>query len=247
MKSTVKNGFFALLIALLAGPLASAQTSSPPPSANAVVAKMMELDAQRQSELAGYAAVRRYVAVNKKRRAEMLVRVTCGSDGAKQFSILSEEGSGAIRKHVFYKLLNEETEASRRGTRNSTRLTPENYDFHLIGQEILETGPAYVLAVVPKTENKYLINGKIWVDATDYAIVRIEGQPARNPSFWVHSVRFVHTYQKVHQFWFASSTQTSSQVRFFGAAELTIENSGYALNSQPGYAHGRPQDAKLAQ
>jgi len=247
MKSTVKNGFVALLIAISAGPLASAQASSLPPSANAVVAKMMELDAQRQSELAGYAAVRRYVAVNKKRRAEMLVRVTCGSDGAKQFSILSEEGSGAIRKHVFYKLLNEETEASRRGTRNSTRLTPENYDFHLIGQEILETGPAYVLEVVPKTENKYLINGRIWVDATDYAIVRIEGQPARNPSFWVHSVHFVHTYQKVHQFWFASSTQTSSQVRFFGAAELTIENSGYALNSQPGYAHGRPQDAKLAQ
>jgi len=167
---------------------------------------MMELDAQRQFELAGYASVRRYVAVNKKRRAEMLVQVTCGSDGAKQFSILSEEGSGSIRKHVFYKLLQEETEASRRGTRKSTRLTPDNYDFHLVGQETLESGPAYVLAVVPKIENKYLINGKIWVDARDYAIVRIEGQPARNPSFWVHNVHFVHTYQKVHQFWFASST-----------------------------------------
>jgi hypothetical protein len=247
MKSAIKNGFFALLIAISSGLIASAQTSSPPSSASDVVAKMMELEAQRQSELAGYAAVRRYVAVNKKRRAEMLVRVTCGNDGAKQFSILSEEGSGSIRKHVFYKLLQEETEASRRGTRNSTRLTPENYDFHLIGQEILETGPAYVLAVVPKAENKYLIDGKIWVDAKDYAIVRIEGQPARNPSFWVHSVHFVHTYQKVHQFWFASSTHTSSQVRFFGSAELTIENSGYTLNSQPGYAHGRPQEAKLAQ
>jgi hypothetical protein len=245
MKSTVKNVFFALLIALSTGPLASAQISNPPRSANAVVAKMMELDAQRQSELAGYAAVRRYVAVNKKRRAEMLVRVTCGSDGAKQFSILSEEGSGSIRKHVFYKLLQEETEASRRGTRNSTRLTPENYDFYLVGQETLETGPAYVLSVVPKTENKYLIDGRIWVDAKDYAIVRIEGQPARNPSFWVHNVHFVHTYQKVHQFWFASSTQTSSHVRFFGAAELSIENSGYALNPQPVYAEGRPQEAKL--
>jgi outer membrane lipoprotein-sorting protein len=247
MKSAIKNGFFILLIAILAGPLASTQTSSPAPSADAVVAKMMELDAQRQSGLTGYAAVRRYVAVNKKRRAEMLVRITCSSDGAKQFSILSEEGSGSIRKHVFYKLLQEETEASLRGTRNSTRLTPENYNFYLIGQETLETGPAYVLAVVPKIENKYLIDGKIWVDATDYAIVRIEGQPARNPSFWVHSVHFVHTYQKVHQFWFASSTHTSSQVRFFGAAELIIENSGYALNSQPGYANGRSQEAKLAQ
>jgi len=104
-----------------------------------------------------------------------------------------------------------------------------------------------VLAVKPRKDNKFLYHGKIWVDATDYAIVRIEGQPARNPSFWVHNVHFVHTYQKVHQFWFAASTHTSSQVRIFGAAELTIENSGYALNSQPEYANGRPQEAKLAQ
>ena len=231
MKSAIKNGFFALLIAISAGLIASAQTSSPPPSADAVVAKMMELDAQRQSELAGYAAVRRYVAVNKKRRAEMLVRVSCDSNGAKQFSVVSEQGSGAIRKHLFQKLLSEETEASRRGTRNSTRLTPANYDFQIVGQETLETGPAYVLEVSPRTPNKYLINGKIWVDANDYSIVRIEGQPARNPSFWVHNVHFVHTYQKVGEFWFASSTDTTSQIRIFGDSELTIRNADYKLNS----------------
>ena len=175
-------------------------------------------------------ATRRYVAVNKKRRAEMLVRVECSSDGAKQFTILSEEGSGSIRKHVFQKLLSEETKASRRGTRNSTRLTPANYDFRIVGQETLETGPAYVLEVSPRTPNKYLINGKIWVDANDYSIVRLEGQPARNPSFWVHSVHFVHTYQKVGQFWFASSTRTTSEIRIFGESELRIDNSDYTLN-----------------
>src|SRR5262249_2113795 len=246
MKLGINNALSSLLIVLSAVAVAPAQASTALPSTDAVVAKMMALDAQRQSELTGYTAVRRYVAVNKKRRAEMLVRVTCASDGAKQFSIVSEEGSGAIRKHLFSKLLNEEAEASRRGTRNSSRLIPDNYEFQLIGQEILETGPAYVLAVVPKTEDKYLIHGRIWVDATDYAIVRIEGQPARNPSFWVHSVHFVHTYQKVHQFWFASSTHTTSHVRFFGPSELTIENSDYALNPPPDRTHDRPQEAKLA-
>jgi hypothetical protein len=191
---------------------------------------MMQLDAQRQSELTGYTATRHYVAVNKKRRADMLVQVSCDSNGAKQFSVVSEEGSGAIRKHLFQKLLSEETEASRRGTRNGTRLTPANYDFQIVGQETLETGLAYVLQVSPKTPSKYLIDGKIWVDANDYSIVRIEGQPARNPSFWVHDVHFVHTYQKVGQFWFASSTDTTSQVRIFGDSELTIENIDYKLN-----------------
>jgi outer membrane lipoprotein-sorting protein len=229
MKMTIKNGFSSVTFLLLVT-LASAQASAPLPSAADVVAKMIQFDIQRQSQLTGYTATRRYVAVNKKRRAEMLVRVECARDGAKQFTILSEGGSGSIRKHVFQKLLSGETEASRRGTRNSTRIIPANYDFQIVGQETLETGPAYVLEVSPRTPNKYLINGKIWVDANDYSIVRIEGQPARNPSFWVHNVHFVHTYQKVGQFWFASSTHTTSEIRIFGESELTIDNSDYTLN-----------------
>jgi len=245
MKSATYNAFSILLIALSTVLVSQAQTGDPLPSADSVVAKMMKFDAERQSELTGYTANRRYVAVNKKRRAEMLVRVTCARDGSKQFSILSEQGSGYIRKHVFYKLLTEETEASGRGTRNSTRLTPENYDFQLIGQETLATGPTYVLAVKPKTANKYLIDGKIWVHATDYAIVRIEGQPAKNPSFWVRSVHFVHSYQKVHQFWFASSTLTTTHIFIFGDSELTIENSDYAVNPPPDHTHDGPQEAQL--
>jgi len=247
MNLTLKTATSIVAVAISMAGGASAQSDDVLPSADRVVTTMMQFDAQRQSELTGYTATRRYVAVNKKRRAEMLVRVTCGSDGAKQFSIVSEEGSGSIRKHVFDKLLNEEAEASRRSTRNSTRLTPENYDFQLIGQETLATGPTYVLAVKPKTANKYLIDGKIWVNASDYAIVRIEGQPAKNPSFWVRSVHFVHTYQKIHQFWFASSTLTTSHIFIFGDSELTIENSDYAVNPPPDHTHDGPQEAQLRQ
>ena len=89
--------------------------------------------------------------------------------------------------------------------------------------------PVFLLDVTPKEDNKYLINGRIWVDATDYSIVRIEGSPARNPSFWVRSVHFEHTYQKVGPFWLASSTHSVGEIRSFGEAELTIETSGYAL------------------
>jgi len=250
MRLKFHSAFFILTSVLSAVTIASSQTGDPLPSAEDVVAKMMQFDTQRQSELTGYTAMRRYMAVNKSRHAEMLVRVTCDSSGAKQFSILSEGGSGSIRKLVFHKLLSEETEASRHGTRNSTRLIPANYDFQFVGQEKLETGPAYVLAVSPKTANKYLIDGKIWVNAIDYSIVRIEGQPARNPSFWVHDVHFVHTYQKVGKFWFASSTDTTSQVRIFGDSELTIESVDYKLDS-PGKSNTPPielnGEARLAQ
>lgn len=229
MRPAIKNALASLAIPALSVAVAVAQTGAPLPSAEDVIAKMMQFDAQRQSQMMGYTAVRHYSAVNKKRHADMLVQVNCSGDGVKKFDVLSEDGSGSIRKHVFQKLLREETDASRRGTRSGTRIIPANYDFQIVGQETLETGPAYILQVSPKTENKYLIRGKIWVDASDYSIVRIEGEPARNPSFWVRRVHFVHTYQKVGHFWFASSTYTSSEIRIFGESELTIENSGYTL------------------
>ena len=230
MKLTIKITLSTLAIVFSAVASASSQTGDPLPSADDVVAKMIRTDVERRSELTGYTALRRYVAVNKDRRAEMVVRVDCSPDGSKQFTIVSEEGSSSIRKHAFYKMLSEETMASRRETRDGNHITPANYTFNMLGQDTLDTGPAYVLAIIPKTENKYLIQGRIWVNAKDYSIVRVEGQPAQNPSFWVHDVHFIHTYQRVGQFWFAASTHSTSEIRIFGRSELTIENSDYVLN-----------------
>jgi hypothetical protein len=230
MNPRIKTAFSTLAIVLSAVTSASSQTSDPLPSADDVVAKMLRADAERKSELTGYTALRRYVAVNQNRRAEMVVRVNCSADGAKQFTVISEEGSSSIRKHAFSKMLSEESLASRREIRDGSRITPANYKFNMLGQDTLDAGPSYVLAIVPKTENKYLIEGRIWVNAKDYSVVRVEGQPARDPSFWVHDVHFIHTYQRVGQFWFASSTRSTSEIRIFGRSELTIENSAYELH-----------------
>jgi hypothetical protein len=230
MKIAMNSVILALLVGFLTTAIGTAQTDHPPVTADDIVQRMLQRDALRKAQISGYTATRHYIAVNKQRRAEMLVGLTCRSNGEKQFTILSEEGSSAIRKHVFHKMLQEETEASRRGTSGSTRITPDNYEFQLIGKEVMEERPAYLLRVTPKSHNKYLIDGRIWVDATDYSIVRIEGSPARNPSFWTHDVHFVHTYHKVGPFWFAASTHSVSEIRMFGEAELTIENSNYTLN-----------------
>jgi hypothetical protein len=230
VKLLIKIAFSVLAVTVFTATSASSQTTGPLPSADDVVSRMVRSDIERRSELTGYTALRRYAVVSKDRQAEMVVRLDCSPEGTKQFTIISEEGSSAIRKHVFYKMLREESEMSRRETRDSSRITPANYKFYLVGRQNLDIGPAYVLTIFPKTEKEHLIQGTIWVSAQDYSIVRIEGQPARNPSFWVHNVHFVHTYQRVGQFWFASSTHSTSEVRIFGPSDLTIENSDYKLN-----------------
>jgi len=205
------------------------------PTADEVVAKMMARDGDRQADLHGYTAIRRYVLENRshRKRAEMMVRMICHEDGSKEFAVVSEDGWGGARKHVFPRLLDAEIEAARPDLRDRSRITPENYSFEMAGTESIRGRLAYVLAIEPKTPNKYLTLGRIWVDADDYAIVRVEGKPARNPSLWIKSVHFVHDYDKTGPFWFPVSDRSVTDVRIFGATEMTIEYFDYTPNASP--------------
>ena len=224
---------FSSLFLIFVMALAAQNTSQQLPTADAVVAKMMERDAQRHAALHGYTAVRRYVLENERhhKRAEMLVRMECLEDGSKQFETVSSDGWGGARKHVFPRLLESEREASLPDIRDRSRITPENYSFEMLGTDYINQRPAYVIAISPKTQNKYLVQGRIWVDRDEYAIVRIDGRPAQNPSFWIKSVHFVHSYEKSGSFWLPAADRSLTDVRIFGTTELTIEYFDYSPNA----------------
>jgi MucB/RseB N-terminal domain len=149
-------------------------------------------------------------------------------DGTKHFEVVSEEGWGGARKHVFHKMLESETETSRPEIRANARIIRENYDFVLIGAELVAGRAAYVLEIKPKRNEKYLFQGRIWVDAEDYALARAEGKPAKKPSFWTKSIHFVQIYQKLGPGWFPLSTQSVTEAHLFGTTDVSIEYFDYA-------------------
>ena len=100
----------------------------------------------------------------------------------------------------------------------------------MIGRAYIDGRSAYMIAIAPKTPNRYLMEGKIWVDADEYAILRIEGKPAKNPSFWIKSVHFVYTYQKTGLYWFPVSDRSVTDARILGTTELAIEYFDYTSN-----------------
>jgi len=224
---------FSLSLLLLAMAMAAQNSGQQLPSTDEVVAKMIEHDNQRQAALHGYTAARHYVLENSRhhKRAEMLVTVKCLENGSKQFETVSATGWGTARNHVFPKLLESESEASRPDVRERSRITPENYSFDMVGRDYIDQRPAYVINIIPKTQNKYLVQGRIWVDLEDYAIMRIEGKAAKSPSFWIKSVHFVHTYQKNGMFWFPASDRSVTDVRILGATEVTIRYFDYSPNA----------------
>ena len=84
------------------------------PYTSDVIARLMERNAGRQAALSssGYTATRQYTLDNRSRHASMVVHVTVDPDGYKRFAIVDESGSSTVRKHVFHKILEEESVAS---------------------------------------------------------------------------------------------------------------------------------------
>lgn len=219
----------AILILSLAAGAAAQYPGDPAPSADVVMTRLLEHERQRDAAFPGYVAARRYVLTNSRhrKRAEMLVRVSCLDNGSKTFETVSENGWGMARSHIFPRLLQSENEASQPGSRERSRITPANYTFTMAGRDSINERNAWAIDIVPKTQNKYLIKGRIWVDAEDYAIVRIEGSPAKNPSFWIKGVHFVHTYQKIGPFWLPTMDRSETDARIVGTTELRIEYFDY--------------------
>ena len=93
----------------------------------------------------------------------MVVRTDYKAPNNKQFMVVSESGSGTVRDRVFNKLLEAEQESMRHENQQRSAITPENYTFQVTDYEKTETDEYYVLDAQPRSKNKFLFRGHIWV------------------------------------------------------------------------------------
>jgi hypothetical protein len=161
--------------------------------------------------------------------AQMVVDVNYNAPDHKQFSVTSQNGSTWVITHIFNRLLSAEQEALQRENQQRSALNSQNYDFTVLKFERSSECDCYVVDVEPKAMSKFLYRGRIWVDAADFAVRRIEAEPAKNPSFWIKSTAIRHSYEKVGGFWLPSEDHTVSTVRWGGSALLTIEYQSYKI------------------
>ena len=220
-----------ILLFPLSGAAGEGSAPTLPLTADQVIQRMMELDQWRRSTLQQYTSKRRYVVDNGrfKKHAEVTVREKYVYPGKKEFETLSESGASYIRRKVISKLIEAEVDAAQNQNQDQTRIAPDNYKFELLGTEDQEGHPCFLLSVIPSRSKKYLMKGRIWVDQTDFAIVRMEGSPAKNPSFWTRKVEFTRCYQKHGPFWLPASIESESEVLVAGKSSLRIEYSDYAI------------------
>jgi hypothetical protein len=223
-----------LLAALSGVSLARVNLSAGPSlSVDAIVQKLMTANAERAQALRGYRGKRiyrlRYKGLFGAHDAEMVVEATYTAPDKKEFKILSESGSRLLINRVLLKLLGSESQAQEEQNRKALEITPENYEFSLDEIEHTSKGDFYVLNVKPKGESRYLYRGKIWVDAHDFAVVRMDGEPQKNPSIWVTHTEIEYHWANKDGFWLPVRNQSVTQVRMGGKAVLSIDYTDYQI------------------
>lgn len=209
--------------------LAAAQPMPPHLTADQIVAQMDQHNRLRAEELASYTDLRHYTVAYHgfpaDMKASMAVEASYQAPDKKTFRIVSAKGPGLLVNHVLKRLLAAEQEAALHPGEAS--ISPANYTFTLLGTETLNGHPCYILQADPKSSSRLLFNGRIWVDAAEFAVVQVNAQPARSPSFWIRGTHIHHVYAQTGEFWLPESDRSTTNLRFGGTAVLTIDYGTY--------------------
>ncbi len=236
-RQAAKVALWLALLAVLPGARpATAQSGAPPGRSEDIVALMEQRNTQRREALQSYQSRRRYFATSPRlhRQAYLVVEERFSAPQEKRFRVIEHGGSGIIERRVFMPLLETELANARPTACGAVDLCRRNYTFTFLEYENAER--AYVFKVEPRSTNKYLLRGRIWVNSEDFGIQRIEGEPAHRPSFWVRRDRFVHEYAKFGDFWFPVRTRNEVELLLFGRSTLGIDYFDY--DWQPRTASG---------
>lgn len=217
--------YWACLICLLSG-MAFAQANTTSPNVNAIIARMLAAQQENRAHAHPFTVKRGYLLLDKKEepKAQVIANITVQPPDNKQFWI--ESSSGGSGEKVLREILNKETEPPKDAQKKE--ISPDNYDFQLLGEQALDGRRCYLLGLNPKRDEKDLIRGKIWLDAASYNIVRIEGSPAKTPSWWIRDLYILMNFAEVDGMWLRTFTHAVANVRFKGRYVMEARDLEYS-------------------
>jgi outer membrane lipoprotein-sorting protein len=214
-----------IIFGLSLTPVSAIQTKKNPDAAqlNAILDRMNAHEEWQKRHLLEYQVRRKFYAENPRFKQESVLEVKTQfrQPGTMESEIVRSEGSQLIRTRVFDKILEAEREANQ--TKQEVSITPENYNFTLLGSQDCNGRPCYNMRITPKHKNKYSINGQIWVDAEDGAMVRLQGSPAQRPSFWTLSTQVERRYQRIQGVWLCVGMESTSDIFIAGRSTLKVD------------------------
>lgn len=210
---------------------AQAQSSSPAPALDTIISHMVQARAENRAQLRPYQLTRDYRLFLGKETQNSASEVTAGvtfvPPTSKKYVIESVSGGG-LGETIVRQILASEAELLKNQV--STDISPANYDFSLSRREDLDHQSCYVIVLLPRRKDKNLLRGTIWVDTMTYLVRRVEGEPAKSPSMWLHNVHVALGYNDVSGMWLQTSSESTADVLLLGSHRMVSRDTNYQIN-----------------
>jgi hypothetical protein len=97
------------------------------------------------------------------------------------------------------------------------------------GTEQLNGRECLAVAISPRRKAPNLVEGTLWVDAKDYAIVQIEGTASKSPSLFTGPAQMMRQYANLSGFAEATRARAVSNSTLLGQTTVTIDYSDYQI------------------
>jgi len=245
---TIRPAFLAawFCVALLGNAWAQARTLS----VDDVVSRMEQVQAESRTHSIAYTVTRQYelsAANADKPKSEVLAEVNFVPPSQKEYTVRKVEGADR-GSDIVRKVLEHESQMAAHAELHE--VSSRNYDFALVGTESLDGRDCYVLQLTPKRSAPELLRGQAWVDASNFQVRRLQGTPAKSPSWWIKNLQVTLNYAEVQGIWTQVATRAVADVRLLGKQVLTSRQIDLrtatvdARNRAPRRAAGQPNNSR---
>jgi hypothetical protein len=167
--------------------------------------------------------------------AEMTVKTTYKKGVGKSYDILSKSGSELIQHFGLQPLLDNEKTVNLPGNVERSWFDSSNYEMKLRpgGAQQLDGRDCYVLDVTAKRKAPNMINGRLWVDAKDGNIARLEGIASKSPSPFAGTTHMMRQYIELEGYPMATHARAESNSPLVGRTVVIIDYREYHLELAP--------------
>jgi hypothetical protein len=202
-------------------------------TAESVLAKVELESGRRHAGLKEYSGSRVYTLLNQRfgKEAATTVFAKYRASEGERFTVVERSGSDRLNG-IIDQVLSTESAESVPPVNLGREISAANYRVRLLGTEMAAGRNCYVLALTPRRKQRSLIAGKAWVDATSYALVRLDGQFAASVSIFLGAPRIVEDFVEVGGYWLPGHVRSVTSSLLLGPTSLEIVFSNYQLTAE---------------
>ncbi len=227
-------------VAIFALPLAPSAASAPQLDPAAVI-RLVDSNVQRRVEdVLAFTDIEHYSVYRGSDEvhpiATMTARDSYTNGVGKTYTILAQTGSVLVDRFGLRPLIANEEEINKPGSVQRSWFTSANYEMRLMagGARRVNGRMCYGLTIVPKQKAPNMVDGTLWVDASDGSIVQVDGVASKSPSPFAGTTHLMRQYATIDGFPMAIHARAESKSALFGRTVVRIEYSDYHLQVKGG-------------